>query len=45
MTFADSRKYRHLHSNPAVSLVIGFDYITVQYEGIATKFDKKILRS
>jgi general stress protein 26 len=35
MTFVDSRKYVNLQNNQSVSLVIGFDYTTVQYEGIA----------
>lgn len=35
MTFVDSRKFANLQTNQAVSLVIGFDYITVQYEGVA----------
>lgn len=35
MTFVDSRKYVNLQTNPYVSLVIGFGYTTVQYEGVA----------
>lgn len=35
MTFADSRKFANLQTNQSVSLVIGFDYRTVQYEGVA----------
>ena len=35
MTFFDSRKYINLQKNASVSFVIGFDYITVQYEGVA----------
>lgn len=35
MTFVDSRKYPNLQSNPTTSLVIGFEYLTLQYEGIA----------
>jgi general stress protein 26 len=35
MTFVDSRKFANLQTNQSVSLVIGFGYTTVQYEGIA----------
>lgn len=35
MTFADSRKYANLQRNPSVSLVIGFECKTIQYEGAA----------
>lgn len=35
MTFVDSRKFKNLQTNQSVSLVIGFDYTTVQYEGVA----------
>lgn len=37
MTFVDSRKYINLQMCSAVSLVIGFDHTTVQYEGIASE--------
>lgn len=37
MAFVDSRKYANLQNNHTVSLVIGFDYTTVQYEGIASE--------
>ncbi len=37
MTFVDSRKYENLKSNFHVSLVIGFEYVTVQYEGLANE--------
>ncbi|GIK84160.1 MAG: pyridoxamine 5'-phosphate oxidase [Patescibacteria group bacterium] len=38
-TFTTSKKYKNLQENPKVALVIGWDeeYITVQYEGIATE--------
>lgn len=35
MTFIDSRKYANLQKNASVSFVIGFEYTTVQYEGMA----------
>lgn len=35
MTFVDSRKFANLQTNQSVSLVIGFDYTTLQYEGVA----------
>lgn len=35
MTFVDSRKFANLQVNQTVSLVIGFDYTTVQYQGVA----------
>lgn len=35
MTFCTSKKYANLQNNRSVSLVIGFEYTTIQYEGIA----------
>lgn len=35
MTFVDSRKFTNLQANSSISLVIGFDYTTVQYDGFA----------
>lgn len=37
MTFVDSRKYANLQQQHAVSFVIGFEYTTVQYEGVASE--------
>lgn len=34
-TFNDTRKFRNLEHNPAVAFVIGWESVTVQYEGIA----------
>lgn len=39
MTFSDSRKYANLQENPYVSVVIGFGYLTIQYEGAAFLLD------
>lgn len=36
-TGSDTRKYGNLIQNPKVALVIGFDKITLQYQGIATE--------
>ena len=43
MTFVDSRKYANLQQNPFVSFVIGFDYTTIQYEGIASELKEKVI--
>jgi general stress protein 26 len=39
-TYASSRKYANIATNPEVSFVIGWDTgITVQYEGVARELD------
>lgn len=44
MTFVDSRKYTNLENNNAVSLVIGFGYTTIQYEGMAYQLKEEAVK-
>ncbi|MBS0272642.1 MAG: pyridoxamine 5'-phosphate oxidase family protein [Proteobacteria bacterium] len=44
MTFADSRKYTNLQNNHNVSLVIGFGYTTIQYEGMAHQLEEEVVK-
>lgn len=44
MTFIDSRKYLNLQNNCKVSLVIGFGYTTIQYEGMAHQLKEEAVK-
>lgn len=43
MTFVDSRKYINLQNDQNVSIVIGFGYITIQYEGVVHELKEEVI--
>ena len=42
-TLPTFRKYRNLKNNPDISVVIGWEPVTVQYDGVAMELDGKEL--
>ncbi len=44
-TFNNTRKFTNIKHNPQVAVVIGWDKITVQYEGTATQLSEDELKA